>query len=76
MKREDLEQLAQRIHREEGEAIAGERVIGQARRIDRIYTVPGTSRHRMRETILKSNVLCVIDKSFRLAGEPFHLKSE
>ncbi|MEE9131666.1 MAG: hypothetical protein V3T84_16750 [Phycisphaerales bacterium] len=76
MKREDLEQLAERIHREEGDAIAGERVIGQARRINKIHVVPGTSRHRGMETVLKSNALCVIDKSFRLAGEPFHLKSE
>ena len=76
MKREDLQQLAERIHREEGDAIAGERVIGQARRINKIHVVRGTSRHRVMETVLKSNVLCVIDKSYRLAAEPFRLKSE
>lgn len=75
MKRADLEQMGPSPRREEGAAIAGERIVGQARKIDKIRVVPGTSTHRMQETVLKSNALCVIDKSFRLAEEPYRLQS-
>lgn len=77
MRRKELEQLAQLIHREEGDAIEGERVVAQARKIGAIRTVPGTSTHKMQEITLRKNVLCVLDRPHRLvrgATPPFRLK--
>ena len=65
MKRDELERLAVRKYRDPGDALAGERVIAQARKIRTVKSVPGTSAHRMQETILSTNVLCVLDREFR-----------
>lgn len=77
MSREALELLAQQIYREEGDAIAGERVVAQGRKIGRIRIVSGTSTHKMQEVTLRSNVLCVLDRPHRLvrpAEPPFRLR--
>lgn len=66
MRRQGLRQLVSRIYREPGDALQGERVIAQARDISRSHVVPGTSRHRIQEAILRGNVLCVIDREFRV----------
>jgi hypothetical protein len=81
MDREQLRTLARATYRNFGDALAGERIIAQARKIEKVRVVRGSSSHRMQETLLKSNVLCVIDRSFRSAdgdngpGEPFQLQS-
>ena len=38
--------------------------------------VPGTSTHKMQEVVLKVNVLCVIDRPFRLSENPLKLKTD
>lgn len=73
MKRNNLKDLAEAIHQQSGDALAGERVIAQARDIGKARTVPGTSTHKMQEIVLKKNVLCVIDRSFRFVGGGFTL---
>lgn len=83
MTRDELRQLADTIHRDSGDAIAGERVIAQARSIGKSKVVKGTSIHKMQETTLRTNVLCVLDRAFRTrddddvdeaGGEPFQLR--
>ena len=74
MGRRELKDLAASIYRGEGDAIAGEQVIAQARNIGDVRVVPGTSTHRMQEVVLKSNVLCVIDRAFKLVEHPLTVK--
>jgi hypothetical protein len=76
MERTKLNSLAKTVHRLDGDALEGERVIAQARKIGKTLVVPGTSTHKMQETTLRSNVLCVIDRPFRLREEPFRLRRE
>jgi hypothetical protein len=75
MARRELKDLAKRVFRQEGDAIEGDVIIAQARKTGKTYVVPGTSNHKIQETILRSNVICVIDKPFMLRGEPFQLSS-
>jgi len=74
MKRKDLKKLANNIYRSTGNALAGERIIAQARSIGDVCVVPGTSRHRMQQTVLKTNALCVIDREFRIRNTEMRLK--
>lgn len=74
MGKRELKDLAVNIYRDQGDAIAGQRVIAQARTIEKPILVPGTSRHRKQEVVLKVNVLCVIDRPFRLVEHPMKLK--
>ena len=74
MPRQDLRDLAVRTFRTRGDALAGEQIIAQARQIGRPLVVPGTSTHRIQEVVLKLNVLCVIDKPFRLKDGAMRLK--
>ena len=74
MKRSDLAKLASNIYRGVGDAIAGKRVIAQARNIGNVIVVPGTSRHRIKQTILRKNVLCVIDREFHIRDTKMRLK--
>ena len=74
MIRKKLNDMACNIRRSPGDAIAGEKVIAHARFIGNIRTVSGTSSHNMQETILKKNVLCVIDKEFRTVDREMRLK--
>jgi hypothetical protein len=55
-----------------GSAIAGEKIIAQARKIvPAKKPVAGTSTHKMQQTDLHTNALCVIDRAFRKAeGTP------
>jgi hypothetical protein len=71
MARKELQDLCRVTHREEGTAIAGDVVIAQCRNTGKTHVKSGTSTHKIQETILRSNVLCVIDRAFRLRGEPF-----
>jgi len=76
MARRELRDLATSIHQDQGDAIAGEQVIAQARAIGKPLVVSGTSTHRIQEVVLKVNVLCVIDRPFRLVERPMKLKPE
>jgi hypothetical protein len=76
MGRRELKDLAAEIHRDRGHALAGEIIIGQARDIGRPIVVPGTSTHKMQEIVLRSNVLCVIDRPFRLVGPVLKIKKK
>lgn len=75
MARRELRDLAVSIHRGQGDAIAGEQVIAQARRIGKPLAVPGTSTHQLQEIVLNVNVLCVIDRPFRLVERPMRLRN-
>ena len=66
MGRKDLKSLASKTYRQQGDALAGEQIIAQARNVGRVLVVPGTSTHKMQEVVLKVNVLCVIDRPFCL----------
>ncbi len=68
MSRKVLESLATNTYRSAGDALKGEKVIAQSRDVYGPHVVPGTSTHQMQETILKRNVLCVIDRAFRVTG--------
>jgi hypothetical protein len=67
--RQDLQGRCSAIHREKGHALAGEMVIAQARQIGRVIVLPGTSTHKIQEIVLRSNVLCLLDRPFRLIDE-------
>lgn len=75
MARQGLRSLVSNTYRERGDALAGERIIAQARNIGRILVVPRTSTHRIQQTVLKSNVLCVIDRPFRIKQTTLQLKT-
>jgi hypothetical protein len=70
----ELKKLAYKISFSEGDAISGERVIAQARSISNPTIVSGTSGHRIKQIILRTNVFCLIDKAFRIRGGKIHLK--
>lgn len=65
MRQRKIKKLASNIRRSEGDAIAGERVITQARSIGKIIIVYGSSKHRAKQMTLRGNVFCVIDRAFR-----------
>jgi hypothetical protein len=69
-----LKNLASSISRSVGDAVAGERVIAQARIIGKPIVLPGTSKHRIQQVTLKNNVLCVIDREFRKRQTKMRLK--
>ena len=75
MSRRELKDLAKTIHRKQGDALEGERVIAQARDIGKPLVVPGTSSHRIRQVVLKINALCVIDRPFVFKDGPMTLKN-
>lgn len=64
--RHDLNSRCAAIHRERGHALAGEMVIAQARQIGRPIVLPGTSTHKIQEVVLRSNVLCLLDRPFKI----------
>jgi hypothetical protein len=70
MARKELKDLCGTVHRAAGDAIAGDSVIAQCRNTGKTRVTAGTSTHKIQETILRSNVLCVIDKAFRLRAAP------
>lgn len=74
MSRSDLKNLVVKTYRDHGDALAGEQIVAQAREVGRVHVVTGTSTHKIQETVLKRNVLCVIDRPFKLVGGPMRLK--
>ncbi len=76
MKRVELKDLADNIYRNQGDALQAERVIAQAREIGKPIVSPGTSSHRIREVVLKVNVICVIDRPFRLIDSVMKVRGQ
>jgi len=76
MSRKNLKNLAKEVHEEAGAAIAGERVVAQARSIGKYMVVAGSSNHRIQQSTLKGNVLCVVDRAFRIREGKIRLKSD
>jgi hypothetical protein len=74
VKRKKLKELVKKINRDHGDALVADKVIAQARNIGRVIVVPGTAAHRIQEISLRENVLCVIDKPFRLTEGAMRLK--
>lgn len=75
MSRRKLRSFAKNINYSPGDAITGERVIAQARKIGNIIIVPGSSGHQIQQTTLKTDVFCIIDKSFRKIERQLRLKT-
>ena len=73
MARRDLKRLAANIYRNHGDALAGECILAVARDVSKPRVVPGTATHKIQEIVLRSNVLCVIDRPFKLAGGPMKI---
>lgn len=74
MERKELKRLARKISRDHGDALAGDKIIAQARDIGKVMVVPGSSTHRIQEVALRENVLCVIDRPFKLKEPEMKLK--
>ena len=74
MARQELKDLTLNIYRSQGDALAGHRIIGQARRVGKPIVVPGTSTHRIQEIVMQVNALCVLDRPFRLRDGAKRLK--
>ena len=54
-----------RAHREEGDAIEGDLIVGEARKIGKPRVVIGTARHRTQQIVLQENAFCIIKKKLR-----------
>jgi hypothetical protein len=74
MSRKELKDIALATYRNVGDALAGEQIIAQARDIGKTRVVSGTHTHQIQETVLRSNVLCVIDRAFKLKSGGMRLK--
>jgi hypothetical protein len=74
MARQDLKNLAASVYRNHGDALEGERIIGVAREIGPSRVVQGTSTHKIQEVVMRRNVLCVIDRPFRLVQTPMRAR--
>jgi len=72
--RDALRKKATKVHHLAGEAIAGERIIAEAREIGGPVVVPGSSVHRIQEIVLKRNALCVIDRPFEAVDKEMRLR--
>lgn len=62
MRQKDLKQTATRIYSNPGEAIQGEKVSVQARKIHKPTICSGTGSHQIHQTRLEGTVFCVIDR--------------
>jgi len=65
MKQKDLKQKAKSIYHGHGDAIRGERVTAQYRKIFKSKLVHGTSADQIRQAKLVGSVFCIIDKPLR-----------
>lgn len=50
---------------EEGNAIKGVKIIGEARKISEPKLISKTGRHKAQRTVLRDNAICWIDKKLR-----------
>ena len=67
MDHDELKKKATNTHRAAGDSLQGEHIIAHARTIiKKKRPSSGTSTHKIQEVVLKKNVLCVIEKTFRI----------
>jgi len=60
-----------KTHYELGDALSADRIAVEARDIDRIRIIEGSSRHRIQSTTLRDSAFCIIElplKSVREKG--------
>lgn len=62
MKQKDLKKGANRILTKAGDAIRGEKVVAQYRRMNRPVVLSGSSTHQIQQTKLEGTVYCVIER--------------
>jgi hypothetical protein len=62
MKQKDLKKKASKVLIGKGEAIRGEKVTAQFRKIHKIIVCSGSSTHQIQQTKLEGTVYCVIDR--------------
>ena len=62
MKQQDLKKKASTIYCGQGDAIRGERVTAQFRKMTKAVLMHGTSTHQIRHSKLEGSVFCIIDK--------------
>lgn len=62
MKQKKSKSKTTRIYHDPGDAIRGERVTAQYRKIYRARLVHGTSAHQISQSKLEGSVFCVIDR--------------
>lgn len=62
MKQKELKQKAINIYHNPGDAIKGERITAQYRKIHQSKLVHGTSSHKITQSKLEGSVFCIIDK--------------
>ena len=62
MKQKDLKKKATKIYHGHGDAIRGERITAQYRKIFKSKLVHGTSADQIRQAKLEGSVFCIIDK--------------
>lgn len=51
-----------KIYTEEGDAIKGDRIIEEARKVSDIRVIVKSERHKVQRIILKDNAMCILDK--------------
>ena len=62
MKQKDLKKRANTVHHKPGDAIRGEKITAQFRKMYRTKLVRGTSADQIRQSRLEGSVFCIIDK--------------
>jgi hypothetical protein len=62
MKQKELKQTAGRVYSQPGDAIQGEKVTAQARKIHKAVICTGTGSHQIHQTKLEGTVFCIIDR--------------
>ncbi|MFH1586536.1 MAG: hypothetical protein ABID38_01615 [Candidatus Diapherotrites archaeon] len=58
-----------KIYYEEGDAIKGDKIVAEARKISKPKVIIGTARHKAQQIILWENALCFIRKRLRFHSE-------
>ena len=53
------------IYTEIGDTIKGDKIVVEARKIDKIKVIAKSGRHKAQQTTLRDNAVCVIDKRIR-----------
>lgn len=62
MKQKELKNTAYNVYSAPGDAIQGERITAQARKIHKPVICTGTASHRIQQTKLEGSVFCIIDR--------------
>jgi hypothetical protein len=62
MKQKELKRTAGNVYSKLGDAIEGEKVTAQARKVYRSMVTTGTSTHQIQQMKLEGSVFCIIDR--------------